>query len=101
MATFRVTNELSEIKFAPGNETLEIIQNVKTIISTIKGSCPLYREFGISADNLDLPQNLAKTKIAAELSTQIAEYEPRCKLKSVEFASTLDGEFKIAALIEV
>lgn len=99
--TYEVTNAPAEIKFLPADELNEIIQNVRTIISTVKGTAPLYREFGISAELLDAPINIAQNKIAAELVTQIAIFEPRATLKKVICIPNLDGTLKISAFIEV
>ena len=97
-----ITNEPFEIEFAPSSEVLEIVQNVRTILTTMKKSVPLFREFGCDSSVLDNPINeLTKTKIAAELSRQIANYEPRCKLKKVECSGDLTGDLKITAQIEV
>jgi hypothetical protein len=97
-----VTNTPTPINFLPADEVEDIVQNVRTIISTVKGTAPLYREFGISAENLDLPMNLAKTKIAAELAAEIAQFESRCKLKSVDIGGNFaGGDLEIIATIEI
>jgi phage baseplate assembly protein W len=99
---YEVTNAPFKIDFMPADEIFEIIQNVQTIISTVKNTAPLYREFGISAENLDLPINIAQTKIAAELAAEIAQFEPRCQLKKVLIGGDFPhGELKITAFIEV
>lgn len=99
---YEITNAPAEIDFAPADERAEIIQNARTIISTVKGTAPLYREFGISAENLDLPINIARAKVAAELATEIAQFEPRCHLKSVDIGGDFaQGELKITATIEI
>ena len=97
-----ITNEPFEIDFAPPDERLEIVQNVRTILTTMKKSVPLFREIGISADSLDMPLNeLTQTKIAAELATQISKYESRAVLKKVECSGDLSGDLKITATIEI
>lgn len=97
-----VTNTLNEIDFAPENETLEIIQNVRMILSTMKNSVPLFREFGISVENLDAPINIATAKITAELAKEIAQFEPRCQLKSCKISgNATEGELQITATIEI
>lgn len=99
--TYEVTNSKSEINFAPSTELEEIIQNVRTILTTIQGSVPLYREFGISAETLDKPLQIAQAQITAELARQIANFEPRCNLKKVFVEGDLSGELKITATIEI
>ena len=64
------------IDFAPVSEVAEILQNLRTIITTTKYSVPLDRNFGIDADMLDLPIN---------------KYEPRVEITSISFTGTEDG----------
>lgn len=98
---YEISNEKFEINFLPASETEEIIQNACTILATIKGSCPLFRNFGVSVENLDAPINIVKNKIAAELAAELAQFEPRCRLKSVNVSGDLNGQLKITAKIEI
>lgn len=45
----------SDVNFAPETEVVEILQNVRTILATRKGSVPLDRDFGLSWQYLDAP----------------------------------------------
>ena len=47
MAQYTVTLS-SQVDFAPSDEVREILQNVRTILSTRKGSVPLDRDFGLT-----------------------------------------------------
>lgn len=98
---YQVSNNLTEINFAPASEVEEVLQNVKTILTTIQGSCPLFREFGISSDILDQPLQIAQAKITAELARQIANFEPRCQLKKILVDGDLNGELKITAVVDI
>jgi len=98
---YKVTNSTAEIDFNPADETAEIIQNVRMILSTLQNSVPLFREFGINAENLDAPLNLATARLTAEIATQIAQYEPRAVLRSIDVDGDLNGKLKITAAIEV
>ncbi len=66
----------------------EIIQNIRVIITTIKGSVPLDREFGIKGDFIDLPMPLAKTILISELADEIEKQEPRVNVTKVNFIET-------------
>ena len=48
------------VDFSPQDEITEILQNVRTIMATTKGSVPLDRDFGVSADYVDKPMAKAK-----------------------------------------
>ena len=71
---------------ATGNE--EILQNVRTITSTIMGTVVCDREFGIDDSMIDAPTEVAKAKIRREYIVKIQKYEPRAKVDSVTFIQT-------------
>lgn len=79
------------IDFAPASEVAEILQNLRTIITTTKYSVPLDRNFGIDADMLDLPINVVQAKLQSEMITAIKKYEPRVEITSISFTGTEDG----------
>ena len=88
MMDFEVTaDQLSNIDFAPASELKEILQNVRTIISTVKCSVPLDRDFGVDAAYLDMPMPVAKAKASSEIIRAIRKYEPRVEVTKI----TWDG----------
>ena len=78
-----VTADLQQVDFSPQDETTEIIQNVKTILSTLKNTVPMDREFGISGDIIDLPSPAAQARMTAEIVDAVNRYEPRAQVVSV------------------
>ena len=86
---------LDAVDFAPETEKAEILQNVRTILSTRKGTVPLDRDFGLSWDYLDAPIQVSAMMLRAEIIQALAEYEPRVTVKSVDFTqdktATMDG----------
>ena len=68
----------------------EIIQNVKMIITTIKGSVPLDREFGVSATFLDAPTPAAQVRLRTEIIEAIRQYEPRVNVTKVLFVQSAE-----------
>lgn len=73
------------VNFAPETEIEEILQNVRTILSTPIGTVPLHRDFGISWEHLDKPYPVAKQLMMVEIIEAIEKFEPRAKVESVEF----------------
>ena len=73
------------IQIAPATLIEEIIQNVVMIISTMKNTAPLHRDFGLSATFLDKPTVAAEAILIAEIFDAIEFYEPRAEIKSVSF----------------
>ncbi|WP_415818446.1 hypothetical protein [Mesobacillus thioparans] len=62
-----------------------ILQNVRFIMSTIKNSCVMDREFGLSQDVIDAPIPLAQSLLASEYIFAIESREPRVTVEQVEF----------------
>lgn len=84
-------NETPQIDFAPGTVIEEVIQNVRTIVTTTKYSIPLDREFGIDGSVVDLPINVAKAKLTNEIFRAIHRYEPRATIESITFQGEETG----------
>ena len=98
MAQYTVTLS-SQVDFAPSDEVREILQNVRTILSTRKGSVPLDRDFGLTWAHIDKPMPVAKMLMRSE------EYEPRATVVSVDFdedtASAMDGILKPRVVVQI
>ena len=85
-------NDNNKINFAPDNILDEVIQNVITICSTPKFSVTLDREFGVEAVFIDEAVNLSKNKYASEIIKAVRKFEPRAKIKSINFIGDLEGK---------
>ena len=83
MKIIDVTASLEQIEIFPDNEQLEVIQNVKTILTTIQGTVPLDRDFGIDSEVIDKPVNVIRPLIVKEVTEKLAKYEPRVKFISM------------------
>ena len=95
----------SDVNFAPETEVVEILQNVRTILATRKGAVPWNRDFGRSGQSLDAPTAVAQMQMKSEIIDAIETYEPRAKVKSVEFKSSqtdsLDGILKPVVTVSI
>lgn len=80
-----LTAELKDINLVPATEYEEILQNVRTIITTLKKTVPMDREFGINGDLVDLPIAAAQAKLTGEIVAAVSRYEPRAKVLSVSY----------------
>lgn len=97
-----VTAELNDIDFTPATEYEEILQNVRTILTTLKKTVPLDREFGIDGELLDLPIAAAQAKLTGEIVAAVARYEPRAKVVSVAYEGTeMDGNLQPKVRIKI
>lgn len=95
----------NEVDFAPASETIEIIQNVRTILATRIGTVPLHRELGTSWEHLDKPLQVSKMLLKVAVIDAITEFEPRAEVKSVDFDITetdaLEGVLKPRVVITI
>lgn len=84
---YRVSTATSgdKIDFAPATVVEEVLQNVRTLLRTAKYSVPLDRALGITADFLDRPTPVAMARLRVEISEEIERYEPRAKLRVIQF----------------
>lgn len=66
-------------EYSSGDEALrrEVERNIKTVLSTPIGTCPLYRNFGISIEMLDTPTIVAQNILTVAIIEAIETWEPR------------------------
>lgn len=79
------------IDFAPASEVAEILQNLRTIITTTKYSVPLDRDFGFDAEMLDKPMNTAQAQLQSEIIMAIKTYELRVTVTGITITGTDNG----------
>ena len=80
----------------------EVMQNVRTILNTRRGTVPLDRDFGISFEFLDSPVNKTRAKAEQEIFLQLKKYEPRAILKQIIWESdVMSGQLRPKVKVEV
>ena len=89
---YLIAGGLNHINFAPATVAEEILQNIKCILSTVKFSVPLDRDFGIDISCLDLPLPVAQNMLTLEVVQKVELYEPRVKVDEVTLSLTGDGQ---------
>lgn len=99
MAYLITADDVQTVNLAPANVVEEVLQNVATIISTVKYSIPLDREFGIDGAVVDLPMIEARAKMTNEIFQAIKRYEPRAVIQGINYKGTLEG--KLMPTVEV
>jgi phage baseplate assembly protein W len=77
---------LPEISFAPKTEAEEVIQNVRTILTTRRGSVPLDRSFGMNTSIIDQPVNRIRALLTTDIIETVERYEPRAEVTAVDFS---------------
>ena len=91
---YLIAGGLNHINFAPATVAEEILQNIKCILSTVKFSVPLDRDFGIDASMVDMPMDVAKAQLASEIVMAVAKYEPRAAVTNIDWEHDIDGILK-------
>lgn len=96
---------LNQVSFFPQTVAEEVVQNVRCILTTRKGTVPLHRDFGLSWEHIDKPLPVAKVLLHSEIIDAINEYEPRAKVESVEFdddtAAAMEGILRPRVIISL
>ncbi len=86
---------LASVDFA-AKGVAEVLQNVKVILSTIRGELFLDRHFGVPAEIVDEPQSKFHRHLAT-IAAAVEQQEPRCRvtriaLQNPGLAAAADGK---------
>ena len=84
--------ETPPLNLAPATLAEEVVQNVRMIISTVKYSVPMDREFGIEGAILNRPVNVAKAHLTNEMFRAVRRYEPRAEITDINFDGDESGQ---------
>jgi len=87
-----VTSTLGNIEIGATGLT-EILQNVRTILTTIRTTVPLDRDFGLAATFLDRPVAIAQALATADIPEAVEACEPRVTVTRVGWVESdaMDG----------
>jgi phage baseplate assembly protein W len=105
---YQVTGEIDRawVNFSPAGIVEEVLQNVRTLITTAKYSVPLDRNLGIDTAFLDRPAPDAMARLRVQIDEEIRRYEPRATVKVIEFRqygddAVLSGKFYPVLQVEI
>jgi phage baseplate assembly protein W len=104
--TGAIGSDRAWVNFAPAGVVEEVLQNVRILIMTVKYSVPLDRDIGIDAMYLDRPAPDAMARLRVQIAEEIRKYEPRAKVKIIEFKqyaddAALSGQFYPVLQVEI
>lgn len=74
------------------NIPADIDRQVALLLSTVEGSMPLAREFGINMDFVDMPIETAKSLYTAEVTKKIPKFIPCIRVHEVKWAWDYNGK---------
>lgn len=89
------------ISLCENDEEKSVLQNVYAILTTQKGSVPMYREFGLPMAYKDRPLNTVETILASEIIEALKEFEPRATLSNIICETSEKEPGKIITIVEV
>lgn len=84
-------DDMGALRLNETDRTRSVLQNVRIILSTWKGTVPLYRQFGLPSDFLHKPLPVAKAMLRAQIREAVEKFEPRVEVVDVTFAEGVDG----------
>ncbi len=99
--TYQVSVNDKSIRLGETDTIKSILQNVAIVLRTRRGSCPMYREFGLPQEYLHKPTTVARTMMYAEIRDAVEAFEPRCNVVSVNFADTDGAGDALIPVVEV
>ncbi len=67
------------------------VQQVRTVLQTIKGTVPLNRSFGMDLSFVDQPENVAMAKATANIIGEVEKQVPEVKVLSVKYKNDADS----------
>ena len=74
-----IDNKTESVKLNPQNIIEELRQNIRMILLTFAGSCPLARELALDSGLIDKPVNIVENIIYANLKRAIEEMDKKIK----------------------
>ena len=89
------------LALVPENTVESVLQNVRVILSTIKGEVPLDRTFGLAGKFIDKPINVAQAILVTEVLEALEAREPRAQLVSAGFEVDEAIPGKLIPVVEV
>lgn len=101
MSYFVSATDLSRLRFNERDVVSSVLQNIAVILSTPRGSVPLYRDFGLDMSFLDKPIPVAKVLMVAPVREAVERWEPRAKVQNVFFAADPSQPGTLIPTVEV
>lgn len=93
--------DLKNIRLNEQDTVTSVIQNVALILATPKGTVPMYRDFGLDRDFLDMPIPDAETRMIAPIREAVEQWEPRATVRNITFTRSIDGSGRLIPHVEI
>lgn len=82
-------------------EIADVKRCLETLYQTPEGTCPLDREFGLDLSLfVGAPMNdMVKNMFAVEIMEKTDRYEPRAKIKNINYQLDVNGHMAVEVII--
>ena len=87
---YTVTGTTQPLDLGAGG-TDEVLQNVRVILTTIAGTVPMDRAFGLDTSSVDEPIELAQARMTPVIIDAIRQFEPRAEVVKVSYEHAEPG----------
>lgn len=94
-------DEKTSFSLCENDDIKAVLQNVHLLLTTPKGSVPMYREFGLKQDFVDKPIPVAQTLMTSYIREALEEFEPRAKFVGITFVEDNNSPGRIIPVLEV
>ena len=78
-------DENGALELGAAETVKSVLQAIRIILTTPKGTVPLYRDFGVDMDFLDMPAPAAEQQARMEIREAIEKWEPRATVQDITF----------------
>lgn len=95
------SDEKASFSLCENDPVKSVLQNIRLIVATKKGTVPMYRDFGTEQAYLDKPPAVAETLAAADIREAIKTHEPRATLVDLRMECNQTGESTITLEVEI
>lgn len=93
--------DLKTIRLSEQDTVSSVLHNVALILATPKGTVPMYRDFGLEREFLDMPMPDAENRMVAPIREAVEQWEPRATVKDVWFTRIGDGSGRLLTHVEI
>ena len=95
------SNSPLDIRLGEKDKVYSILQDIALLLSTKKGSIPMYRDFGIPMEWIGRPLAVAETLVYQEVSDALEAFESRVSLLGVKLIKSQSDFGKMDIQVEV
>ena len=95
------SDEKTSFSLCETDPVRSVLQNIRLLVETRKGTIPMYREFGTEQAFVDKPPAVAETLAAADIREAIRTFEPRATLRDIRFDYNQTGKAIIILEVEI